>query len=247
MGAVHLNSALRDALRKRGFAMDGNFTGAGGPSSDLRIETPASTNALLGLDHRLHIGAFSHLNGGFIQNATIGRYCSFARDVQIGHGSHPTNWLSVSPLQYNPDYRGWLQTAGLPAMPSITPFQWAKHTMIGSDVWLGNGVFVQDGVTIGHGAIVGARSVVTHDVPPYAIVAGNPARLIRMRFPSAIIERLLQTEWWRYAISDFGISNFSNIHETLESIEAHIESGAFQEFNPPVIDYHSLHEGIYSP
>ncbi|MPM95542.1 Chloramphenicol acetyltransferase [bioreactor metagenome] len=56
-------------------------------------------------------------------------------------------------------------------------------------------MFVQDGVTIGHGAIVGARSVVTHDVPPYAIVAGNPARLIRMRFSDAIIERLLRAEW----------------------------------------------------
>lgn len=240
MGAVHLNSALRDALRKRGFAMDGNFTGAVGPSSDLRIETPASTSALLGLDHRLHIGAFSHLNGGFIQNATIGRYCSFARDVQIGHGSHPTNWLSVSPLQYNPDYRGWLQTAGLPAMPSITPFQWAKHTMIGSDVWLGNGVFVQDGVTIGHGAIVGARSVVTHDVPPYAIVAGNPARLIRMRFSNVIIERLLRTEWWRCAISDLGSLDFSNIEEALERIESRIANGTFLEFTPSIIDVNSL-------
>ena len=247
MGAIKLTATLRDVLRKRGFAMDGNFTETAGALSDLRIETPASYSALLGLDHRLHIGAFSHLNGGFIQNTTIGRYCSFARNVQIGHGSHPTNWLSVSPLQYNPDYRDWLQQAGLKSMPSTTPFQWAKHTIIGSDVWLGNGVFIQDGIRIGHGAIVGASSVVTRDVPPYAIVAGNPARLIRMRFPPLIIARLLKAEWWRYAISDFYPLDFSDIDEALENIEARIASGSLQVFQPPIIEIDALKHCYSNP
>lgn len=231
---------MRDALRQRGFAMDGNFVETAGSLADLRIETPTSCSALLGLSQRLHIGAFSHLNGGFIQNVTIGRYCSFARDVQIGHGSHPTNWLSVSPLQYNSNYRDWLQQAGVTPLPSTTPFQWEKHTVIGSDVWLGHGVFIQDGVRIGHGAIVGASSVVTRDVPPYAIVAGNPARLIRMRFPPDVVKRLLKAEWWRFAISDFYPVDFSDINEALNIIEARITSDLLREFHPPVIDTDAL-------
>lgn len=235
MTAVQLTPALRDALRKRGFFMDGNFTGAA-LSPDLCIETPASTNALLGLDYPLRIGAFSHLNGGFIQNATIGRYCSLARDVQIGHGRHPVDWLSVSPLQYSPGYRGWQNAAGLPPMPSTSLFKWETHTVVGSDVWLGNGVFVQDGVHIGHGAIVGARSVVTRDVPPYAVVAGNPARLIRMRFPEDIVRRLLATQWWKYALSDFGAVDYSNIHATLGRIESQLADGSLRELTPATID-----------
>lgn len=239
MSMVQLTPALREALRKLGFFMDGNFTGAA-VSPDLCIETPSSTNALLGLDHPLRIGAFSHLNGGFIQNATIGRYCSFARDVQIGHGRHPVDWLSVSPLQYSQGYRGWQHAAGLPPVPSTSPFEWASHTTVGSDVWIGNGVFVQDGVHIGHGAIVGARSVVTRDVAPYAVVAGNPARLIRMRFPPDLVERLLAVEWWRYALSDFGTVDFSNIHATLEQIESRVAEGTLQPFAPATIDASTL-------
>lgn len=231
-----ITPAIRDALQQSGFAMSGNFMCSGTLSPDLHIEGPVSSSALLGLDYPLRIGAFSHLNGGFIQNATIGRYCSFARDIQIGHGCHPVDWLSVSPLQYNPGYRNWLQSAGLPPIQQTMPFQWAAHTVIGSDVWLGNGVFVQDGLTIGHGAIVGAHAVVTKDVPPYAIVAGNPARLIRMRFSVDIIQRLLQTEWWRYAISDFGALDFSDIHQALKKIENYISHNCLKEFKPNAID-----------
>lgn len=168
---------------------------------DLSFEPPCTVSATISLAQSFRIGAFTHLNGGYVKDVTIGRYCSFARDVQIGHGGHPTNWLSVSPLQYGANYRGWpafaAKVTGGPDRVATRDFAWAAHTVIGNDVWLGNHVVVVDGVTIGDGAVVGAGSVVTRDVPPYAVVAGAPARILRYRFPESVIERLLAVAWWR--------------------------------------------------
>lgn len=69
-------------------------------------------------------------------------------------------------------------------------------TVIGSDVWIGSGVFINGGIEIGHGAVIGAMSVVTQDVPPYAIVVGNPARVLKLRFEISLVNRLLELAWW---------------------------------------------------
>ncbi len=76
------------------------------------------------------------------------------------------------------------------------PWRGGGDITIGHDVWLGTECLVLPGVTIGHGAVVGARAVVAKDVPPYAVVAGNPARVVRMRFDEATVARLLATAWW---------------------------------------------------
>lgn len=71
-----------------------------------------------------------------------------------------------------------------------------KITTIGNDVWIGANVLLKTGITVGNGAVIGMGSVVTHDVPPYAIVAGNPARVIQMRFSPEIIQRMEDSQWW---------------------------------------------------
>lgn len=201
------------------------------------FEPPCAVQADVDLGTKFRIGAFSHLNGGFVMNVTIGRYCSLARDIQIGHGSHPTDWLSVSPLQYNPGYRGWPAGDREVVHPD---FQWSEHTTIGNDVWPGNHVFVKDGVAIGDGAIVGAGSVVTRDVPPYAIVAGSPARLIRMRFEDVVIERLLKSQWWRHRLSDFGPLDYANVNVAIDKIEERLAGGDLAVYEPGWIGQREL-------
>jgi acetyltransferase-like isoleucine patch superfamily enzyme len=122
---------------------------------------------------------------------TIGRYCSIADRVEILlGGNHRLDWATTYPFSAFPN-----------AWPSAGDSGQAHHASrgdvtIGSDVWLGSGATIMSGVTIGHGAVVGARALVARDVPPYGVVAGNPARLIRMRFDEATVRDLLETAWW---------------------------------------------------
>lgn len=196
---------------------------------EVHIEGPADIAAELHLYQPFRLGAFSHLNGGFIKDTSIGRYCSFARDVQIGHGFHPSDWLSVSPLQYSGGYRGWMDFAsarsGRPQAIQPLPFDWSRHTVIGNDVWLGNHAVLKDGLRVGDGAIVGAHAVVTADVPPYAVVAGSPARVLRMRFAEKTIERLLALQWWRFSLGDLGPLPFDCIDAALDGIEQRLAEG----------------------
>jgi acetyltransferase-like isoleucine patch superfamily enzyme len=208
-------------------------------AASVRLEPPVHVFSETSFDFPFSVGAFSHLNGGFIQNVIVGRYCSFARDVQIGHGSHPANWLSVSPLQYVDGYRGWgdfLARQGHPVVSQVQSFEYGRLTTIGNDVWLGNQVFVKDGVTIGDGAIVGAGSIVTRDIPPYMIVAGNPAKVVRPRFPDELIERFLALKWWRFALPSLPALSFDDPAKALDQLEVLVNGGTVQEYQPTTID-----------
>lgn len=119
----------------------------------------------------------------------IGAYCSIADEVHIFlGGNHRTDWISTYPFP-----------AHVPEAAGIADHETSKgDVIIGNDVWLGSGCAILSGVTIGDGAVVGARSVVTHDVPPYAIVAGNPARRVRWRFDEATRQALAASRWWSW-------------------------------------------------
>jgi chloramphenicol O-acetyltransferase type B len=135
------------------------------------------------------IGRYSYVFGSRVINSDIGSFCSIAADCTIGGGGHPTDWVSSSPLFY----RGHNI---LSQNFSDNIFEEYKKTKIGNDVWIGSKCLIKGGVTIGDGAIIGMGSVVTHDVPPYEIWAGNPARLIRRRFDEDTIQQLIDLHWW---------------------------------------------------
>lgn len=124
-----------------------------------------------------------------IYHADIGRYVSIANGVVIGGGRHPMEWVGMSPVFYE-------GRDSVKAKFSTHARAPVERVGIGHDVWIGRSAIVLPGVVVGNGAVVGAGAVVTRDVPPYAIVAGNPARLIRYRFSEAIIARLVATDWW---------------------------------------------------
>ncbi|MDY6367775.1 MAG: CatB-related O-acetyltransferase [Clostridia bacterium] len=137
------------------------------------------------------IGKYSYVYGSVVICAEIGNFCSIAENCVIGGGKHPTDWVSTSPVFYK-------GKNCLKKNFSQNLFSEFDKTVIGNDVWIGSKAIIKGGVNVGDGAIIGMGSVVTHDVPPYEIWAGNPARCIRKRFPDDTVQKLLAIEWWNW-------------------------------------------------
>lgn len=136
------------------------------------------------------IGRYSYVGYDCeIHSCDIGCFCSIANYLIVGGAQHPMNWVSTSPTFYNVG-----GGTGHKLGDNIPPEQ--KRTIIGNDVWIGSRVIIMQGVKISDGAIIGAGSVVTRDIPPYAVVAGVPARIIKYRFDESLIRRLQCSKWW---------------------------------------------------
>lgn len=137
------------------------------------------------LDKYSYIG-----NSTSLMCVDVGKYCSIADKCAIGLANHTLFNLSTSPLftsKVNGTGSSWVN------IQNSTDY---KKTTIGNDVWIGTRVIILGGVSVGDGAVIGAGSIVTKDVPPYAIVAGVPARIIRFRFSQDVIDKLLEVKWW---------------------------------------------------
>lgn len=129
---------------------------------------------------------------GFGDQIVIGKYCSIACGTKFlcPIANHSFTSLANYPFPIVPDH--W--ELGEEDLAKVA--QWKGPTTVGNDVWFGFESLIMPGVTIGDGAIIGSRSVVTKDVPPYTVVAGSPARVIRKRFDDTTIDQLLALKWW---------------------------------------------------
>ncbi|UXN68620.1 type B chloramphenicol O-acetyltransferase [Devosia neptuniae] len=126
-----------------------------------------------------------------VDKLIVGSFCSIgsgAAFIMAGNQGHRYDWVSSSPFHYMPEIPGFGAAADA--------FAPAGDTIIGNDVWIGTEAIIMPGITIGHGAVIGTRALVTKDVEPYAIVGGNPAKLIRKRFSEDHIAMLLEMAWW---------------------------------------------------
>jgi acetyltransferase-like isoleucine patch superfamily enzyme len=126
-----------------------------------------------------------------IVNCNIGAFSSISNNVVIGGAKHPMEWVSTSPVFSS-------RKDSVKKKYSMHDKGETPKTYIGNDVWIGERALIKAGITVGDGAVIGMGSVVTKDVPPYAIVAGCPARTIRKRFNDDIIDKLLTIKWWTF-------------------------------------------------
>lgn len=141
----------------------------------------------------------------------IGRYVSISHDVKIGLENHKLDGIGTSPVFYSKQ-RGWVDRNYMERKMPV---------MVGDDVLISANAMIMSGVKIGTGAVVGAGAFVNKDVPPYAIVAGIPAKIIRYRFDETTIERLLKSEWWKLDKSEL-VSHkdrFSDVKAFLDEFE----------------------------
>jgi acetyltransferase-like isoleucine patch superfamily enzyme len=161
------------------------------------------------------IGRYTYIgHNSEIQNTNIGRFCSIGPEVMIGLAAHPIGAnISTSPLFYRSQAYASTPTFNDSMLFTSSTFRPVEHRLVrvGHDVWIGARVLIKGGLSIGNGAVIAAGAVVTHDIPPYAIAAGVPARILRYRFDTETVESLQQLKWWdkdvawiRNHASDFG-------------------------------------------
>lgn len=146
--------------------------------------------------YNVDVGLYTH-GGCFTPDhidkyTTIGRYCSIAHSASVFNTNHPLHFKSTSALFFNPILN----------IVTSDPLKYIP-LKIGNDVWLGHNSIIMPSVKeIGDGAVIGAGAVVNKDVPPYAVVVGNPARIVRYRFEKDVIDELLKSKWWEKSIEE---------------------------------------------
>ena len=181
----------------------------------LRLESPPKGSFRMGKFSGGTPFIISHLTH---ERVEIGKFCSIAAGVvmipMVGHippREHRTRRISTFPLA-RLKRNGWKEKYALPNE--------AGSVVVGNDVWIGANVIIPGGLRIGTGAIVAAGAVVVKDVPPYAVVGGNPAKIIRYRFSEEQIKSLLESEWWNWPLERIRqrVGDFSDIEKFRGSV-----------------------------
>ncbi|MGF1774962.1 CatB-related O-acetyltransferase [Vibrio wakamikoensis] len=166
----------------------------------------------LSWNEKVEIGAFSYVvQGCMLEGCIIGRFCSIATGTRIMSDGHPLDRITTSTITYGENVFNIVKKDFDVEIIQNRTIPKAKNTIIGHDVWIGENSTIKRGVTIGTGSIVAANSLVVKDVPPYAVVGGNPAKIIKFRFDETKIQQLLKSKWWDLHPKSFSALDLTNI------------------------------------
>lgn len=178
----------------------------------------------------IYFGAFSYGNFTCGCPITVKRFCSIAEGVRFGLGQHSIHSITTSEALYSKTHFKSKEIERFQDndMSRALRRQTANYLTpitIGNDVWIGQGVTIMNGVAIGDGAVIATKAVVTKDVPPYAIVGGVPAKVIKYRFDEKTIERLVKLQWWNYGLPILEGVDWTDIHKALDAMEEKVAKG----------------------
>jgi len=159
------------------------------------------------------LGAYSYTGPfGMFQNTVFGKFANVAAQVRVGPTMHPMDRPTLHHFTYRRSWYGFADTDDAEFFAARE----ARVTTVGHDTWIGHGAIVMPGLTIGTGSVIGAGAVVTKDVPPYTIVAGVPAKVVRRRFDETTAQALLDLAWWDW--------DHDTLHERLADFSGSIEA-----------------------
>lgn len=191
----------------------------------LRFETPVRIWHSAQLHGRCSIGAYSSISpGALLVDVGMGRYCSIGDGVQT-LSDHPADWFTTHMLAYAPNFPELYRHQSVAQFPSHSP------VTIGNDVWIGSRVSLKSGITIGDGAVIGAGAIVTRDVEPFTVVGGVPARVIRQRFPDALVERIRACPWWDWDLRALAL-DWQHPEQAQAMLEEAVADGRVSRWNP---------------
>ncbi len=183
----------------------------------------------------MSMGSFSYCISGLGQSTKVGRYCSISWSCAVMGIDHPSDFISTHLFTFRHYFTNAIarEHDRAPSPGHFVPIE--GNVQIENDVWIGQNVLLKPGIRIGTGAIVAAGAVVHKDVPPYAIVGGVPAKIIRYRFSQELIERLLSSKWWAYHVADFDGLPVDRPDAFLDGLEQKIEAG-LQPYEPQKVN-----------
>lgn len=199
------------------------------------------------------MGAASYSHSPLPEGIVVGRYCSIGKGLRFLDFAHPTDWVSTSVAFFRPKIhpstrltaihnlieRGTNKDHDTPTRHEYDPRRGLPYPTIEHDVWIGENATLAMGITIGTGAIIAAGSTVTHDVPPYTIVAGAPAQVKRLRFAKPVTQELLASEWWQYSYADLQALDIRHPESFLGNLAAYVDSGAISVWQPTTLRFPS--------
>lgn len=248
---VRYNSAMREFLRSANISLahHNKLDGVIAIGQELRLATSILVEPFATFDGGdfWNSGAFSYSRSRLPQETSVGRYCSIAWECAVLGIDHPVDFISTHVFTFRNYFESNIRDH-FGRAPKHAPFQSHRGAVnIGNDVWIGQNALIQQGVTIGDGAVIAAGAVVTKDVPPFAIVGGTPARLIRYRFAEPLIERIQRIAWWQYHVADFEGLDVTDPADFLDGIEDRVAAGRLAPYTPERFDIPAIFARLANP